>query len=354
LLPYNQMRRIGEAGASRQVLDRSLRRWLGDENLFEPTGPVRDPFDHYGREVVVEELAERCEEGRVTAVAGMAQVGKTSLLWQVVDRLPGALVAWLEPSGPPTWDLYRQLRRTWLDAAGRQSLAWRQHLPDAPAGRLTAEQIQEDLEGLCAALPVQEPAVHLVAVLDNVPAKVARSEVMEALAQAAAATEGASLLYVGPHPGLEETPNLVVLKPFDNVGSAQLVRSLAIQMFLEFDAQAIERLHLLSGGHPLLLRQLAGMSITRKRGRDPVRSEDVEAATAEYLTRPDSALRDLWESLAEREQETVHAALSTALAPPREILTPLERLGWLRDGEGQWTLFSEALERWLGARHPRQ
>jgi len=354
LLPYSQIRRIDEASASRQVLDRSLRRWLGDENLFELDGPVRDPFDHYGREAIIQDLAQRCEDGLVTGLTGMARVGKTSLLWQVLDRLPGALVAWLEPSGPPSWDLYRQLRRAWRAAARRQSLAWSRQLPEPPSGRLTLEQIQQDLDALHAALPDQEPAVHLVAVLDNVPAAIAGSEVLETLAQAIAATAGASLLFVIPQPDPVERPDMVLLKPFDRTESAQLVRSLAAQMFHEFDAQAIDRLHRASGGHPLLLRQLASSSIIRKRGTDQVRAEDVEAAALEYVAQPDSPLRDLWESLPEKEQEAVRAALSISLAPSREILAPLERLGWLREGEGQWVLFSQALDHWLGARYPRQ
>jgi photosystem II stability/assembly factor-like uncharacterized protein len=354
LLPYSQIRCIDEASASRQVLDRSLRRWLGDENLFELAGPVRDPFDHYGRETTIQELAQRCEDGLVTGLTGMARVGKTSLLWQVLDRLPGALVAWLEPSGPPSWDLYRQLRGAWLAAARRQAREWRRQLPETPSGRLTLEQIQQDLDALCAALPDQEPAVHLVAVLDNVPAAIAGSEVLETLAQALSATAGASLLFVIPHPGPVERLDMVVLKPFDHAESAQLVGSLAAQMFHEFDAQAIDRLHRASGGHPLLLRQLASSSITRKRRTDQVRAEDVEAAALEYVAQPDSPLHDLWESLAEKEQEALCAALSISLAPSREILAPLERLGWLREGEGQWVLFSEALDRWLQARYPRQ
>ena len=348
LLSYSQIRHSDEAGASRQVLDRSLRRWLGDENLFEFDGPVRDPFDHYGREATIQDLAQRCEDGLATGLAGMAGAGKTSLLWQVVDRLPGALVAWLEPSGPPSWDLYRQLRRAWLDAAGRR------HLPELPSGRFTLEQMREDLDAFRAALSDQGAEVHLVAVLDNVPAAIAGSEVLETLAQAITATAGTSLLFVHPRPGAGETPDEVILKPFDRAESAQLVGSLAIQMFQEFDDQALDLLHLLSGGHPLLLRQLAGISIARKRETDQVRAKDVEAAASDYVDWADSPLPALWESLAEEEQEAMHAALSTALAPSREILAPLERLGWLQEGEGRWTLFSQALDRWLQARYPRQ
>jgi len=137
----------------------------------------------------------------------------------------------------------------------------------------------------------------------------------------------------------------------DAATSAQMVYSLSGRMALEFSPEAVEDLYQASGGHPLILRQLASLSIVQKRRLDRlVTVADVQEAVAEYVGQTDSALGNLWESLTEEEQRALRAALGKA--PAADSPGRLYDLGWLRSKNGQLACFSEALTQWLTAQPP--
>jgi photosystem II stability/assembly factor-like uncharacterized protein len=354
-LPYSHIRRTAETGDSRRVLDRSLRRSLGDQDLFALDHPARNPLDFFGRELHVQRLAENCENGRVAGLAGMAQVGKTSLLWQVMDRLPNALVARVQLDGPPTPALYGEVRRRWLAEARHLFPAWEQPRQSVPADPIAADQIAADLTALCDSLQEQGLTASLVALIDGLSDLQAGVEGLEPLAQAIAATPDASLVCVFSRPARSDAFELHFLPPLERKESAGLVNALAAQMGFGFDQEATDRLHRASGGHPRLLRQLASRSVIQKRDTGSrVRVADVEQAIAWYIGRRESALSELWGSLTEEEQSIVLAAGADKTPPDGDPLGQLESLGWLRPVDGGWELFSRALSRWLETHHPRR
>lgn len=355
LIPHSVVRHAAEATTSRQALDRSLQRSLGDQDLFALVGPARNPLDFWGREADVQRLVAACEDGQVTSLTGMIMVGKTSLVWQVMDRLPNALVARLELDGPPTWDLYGDIRRQWLAEAHIRFPTWEPPQRELPAELVAVGQITEDLEALRASFRDQDLATDLAASIDGLPDPQTGVQVLEPLAQAIAATADVSLLCVCARPGQSETFEPFPLPPLGLEDSAGLIHVLATQMGFEFDEVAMDQLYRASGGHPLILRQLASRSVIQKKGTSRrIQAADVEQAVEWYIAQGDSSLSDLWESLTEEEQQVVQAVIAGEPPPAGEPLRLLENLGWLRPVDGGWGLFSQALIRWLETHRPRR
>jgi Cdc6-like AAA superfamily ATPase len=289
-----------------------------------------------------------CQSGELIGLEGMPGVGKTSLVHQVVNRLSESIVATVDLRDIPDADLYLAIRKLWQEQAEGNDPRLVFPSPDNPLEEPDEQQIQDDLAALMEKLSPQTQLVAVVEGVEELPAKSAVSR----LASAIGREERASLLVVFntyprhavPHPVLP----LVLL---DAATSAQMVYSLSGRMALEFSPEAVEDLYQASGGHPLILRQLASLSIVQKRSLDRlVTVADVREAVTEYVGQTDSALGNLWESLTEEEQRALWAALGKA--PAADSPGRLYDLGWLPPKNGQLACFSGALAQWLTAQPP--
>lgn len=348
LIPYDRLCRAADAKACHEALQEIL--WLarGNQDLFWLDEPASSRIDFFGREELLERLVVACQSGELIGLEGMPGVGKTSLVHQVVDRLSESIVATVDLRGTSGADLYLAIRRLWQEQAEGNDPRLVFPSPENPLEEPDEQQIQDDLAALMEKL---SPQIQLVAVVEGVEELPAKSAVSR-LASAIGREERASLLVVFntyprhavPHPVLP-----VVL--LDEATSAQMVYSLSGRMALEFSPEAVKDLHQASGGHPLVLRQLASLSIVQKRRLDrQVTVADVREAVVEYVGQSDSALENLWESLTEEEQRVLWAALGkgpAAGSPGR-----LYDLGWLRSKNGQLACFSGALAQWLTAQPP--
>jgi photosystem II stability/assembly factor-like uncharacterized protein len=355
-LPHGRMRHTADTTTSRRQINQSLRRALGNRDLFQLDSPTVDLLDFFGRETYIQELVDACRDGRVIGLGGMVGVGKTSLAQQVIDHLPQAIVAWIDLTAHPHSGLYAAVRQSWLTDARLRFPQWEWpqlvSLPEQPA----LAQIQNDLTTICESLCSQTPARLLAVVLDGLTDFEARSEAVATMTRAIALTEGTSLLGVfDAWPWHTASFQMYPLRPFGQETTATMVDSLAVQMELDFDSAAVEQLHLASGGHPLVLRQLASLAITPRRDSiRPIDIADVEKAISQYVSRPNPTLSRLWVSLAEEEQRVLLSTTGTRPPPPNELTTLMTELGWLRQVDGQPQLFSQALMRWLDARRSSQ
>jgi hypothetical protein len=143
------------------------------------------------------------------------------------------------------------------------------------------------------------------------------------------------------------------VRPLELEESARLVNSLAAQMALAFDPAATDRLHESSGGHPFLLRQLASLAVAHKSGvNGRVEAADVDHAVTRYVSQPESGLSLFWDSLAGGEQRALRSAISAGPPPADDVSTTLVELGWLKQVDGGWQLFSQALDGWLRSHFP--
>lgn len=348
LIPYDRLCRAADAEACHETLQEIL--WLarGNQDLFRLDEPASSRIDFFGREELLERLVVACQSGELIGLEGMRGVGKTSLVHQVVDRLSESIVATVDLRETRDADLYLAIRRLWQEQAERNDPRLVFPSPENPLEEPDEQQIQDDLAALMAKL---SPRIQLVAVLEGVEELPAKSAVSR-LASAIGREERVSLLMVFNTCPRRATPHSVLpLVLLDATTSAQMVYSLSGRMALEFSPEAVEDLYQASGGHPLILRQLASLSIVQKRRLDRhVTVADVREAVAEYVNQTDSALGNLWESLTEEEQRALWAALGKA--PAAGSPGRLHDLGWLRSKDGQLACFSEALAQWLTAHPP--
>ena len=350
-LSHSGMRRAADARTACRHLSRSLQRALGNKDLFQLDGAELDLLDFFGRQEDLEKLVGGCRDGQVIGLGGMARVGKTSLARRLVDRLPQAVVAWVDLADPS--ELYASVRQAWLADAGRKFPQCEQPRlePLSEHEQPSLAQIQTDVTIIRESLQRQASAVFLAVILDGLTDLQIESEEVNALAQALAETEGASLLGIfDAWPQHTTLFQMLPLRPFEEQETAVMLESLAVQMELSFDPAAMKQLHLASGGHPLLLRQLASLSIAQRGGSDvTIGTTAVEKAISQYVAQPDSALSHLWDSLTEEAQQLLRSVTGAKPPPSGDLLTQMADLGWLRQEGSRWQLFSRALDRWLGA-----
>jgi len=355
LFSHSSIRQLGDAAAFQQQLGRNLRRALGEKDLFWLESPALAPFDFFGRETAMLELLDCCRGGQIIGLGGMSRVGKTSLVRQAMNRLPQAVVAWIDWTTPPRAGLYTAVRQAWLADARLKFPQWEQPrlepLPEQPAPTQIRDDlgtIRESLHGLTSEC--------LTVVLDGLAGSEIQAEEVGALVQAVALAPDAILVGVfegWPEP--ESSFHMLPLRPFREATTAAMIDSLAAQMGVGFEPVAVEQLHLASGGHPLILRQLASLTMTQGGGSDwQMSTTDVEKAVAQYVSQPNPTLSHLWNSLKDEEQQVLLAATKARLSPDNDVLTRLLEFGWLCPVDGRWRLFSQALERWLHPRLPQQ
>jgi hypothetical protein len=348
-----------QEGPAWQVLKDSVRWWLGKEDLFHLREPVRDVYDFFGRGQTLQTLVEACQKGRVMGLGGMARVGKTSLAWQVANRLPGAIVARIEAGELSQTGLYMTLRQTWLSQAGIRFHTWEppssEPLPEQPTG----DQIQTDLEKIRASLLKQSPTAHVIAILDGLNGR-NDSEEVETLRRAIAAMDRVSLISVfDTWPRPEPPFQVVPLCPFDAETSYNLIESLGLQMEREFDPPAQESLYQASGGHPLLLRQMASLTVIQAGGErreiDAALVNEMLAQSTSELDAPLSKLfSQFWDPLTLEERLAIRSAIGGDQVPTDGLLKELIAMGWLIQRDGRWQLFSQTLDRWLHTHRPVQ
>ena len=342
LLSHNGLRQATDPVTAQQVFKQSLRRALGNQDLFQVTASPLDALDFFGRERELDELAQACRTEKVIRVIGMPGVGKTSLVHRLLDQWPKAVVAW----AGPTPNLYADIRQRWSVDARIKFPQWEPPHLEQPA----PEQIQADLIALSASLASYDAGANLVIVLDGLEDE-SEWETMRALEQAIRQVEGIRMIEISnTWPQSADSIPVWPLLPFKETNCARLISSLALQMELTLDVAGV-RLARDSGGHPLILRQLASLAVGQaKGGVEPVTAEHVERAVAQYASRHVATLEKLWKSLAEGEQQIVRFVLDTQSLPLGDLPERLEKLGWLTQVSGKWQVFSPVVEQWVKAR----
>jgi photosystem II stability/assembly factor-like uncharacterized protein len=353
LLTDASLRAARDEATAHHTLLQSLRRAFGRVDLFQLDEPAVDMLDFFGREDVLKRIGDDCRTGQVMALRGMVGLGKTSLARQILGRSPNAVVALIDLPDHATSGVYHQVRQAWLADARLKFPRWEQLQLDLPPEQPGSEQISAEIAAIGDSLFDQTPTTHLLVVADELADFHLASADMQSLVGAVASTPNVGLLAVcGPSiRDVDSFQRVHTLQPFRRETSVQMITALAIQMGLKFEEDAIERLHQTSGGHPLILRQLAHLAQTSRAGAERlVGLTHVDQAISQYPSRYDQTLKGLWDSLTEAEQEAVRLAASLRLSPTGEVAIRLAELGWLEKVNDQWRAFSSLVESWLNAR----
>lgn len=265
---------------------RTLKRRIYQRNSYEVTSPVRDA-QFFGRKLLLQEVEQSVRSRRPGVVLGLRKAGKTSLLKEAGRRLTesGEVIFSLRdleslptPPSPLVPDLIADLAEDWREVlpseAGRylddieettSISAFRRALKRAlmamPDDRIVVLALDE-IECLCP------PSA-----LDTItPDTEAITQFLGALRSLVQETDNFEFLMAGLTPALVEfgtlygrhnplfswaTPHYV--QPFDIDDTRDLLVSLGRRMGLQWEPDAIERVHRASGGHAFLMRRLAAL-----------------------------------------------------------------------------------------------
>jgi DNA polymerase III delta subunit len=180
--------------------------------------------------------------------------------------------------------------------------------------------------------------------LDDLPTDSELTTLAAALSQV---TRASMLMIFDPAPRRALPYPLFTMRPLEPSDTARLVHSLSGRMALEVDQEAEQQLAEASGGHPLILRELAGLATLARCKLDRrVTGEDVQSAEVVYLQRSESALVDLARSLAPEQRAAIQQAMTGHPSRNGEV-ERLQALGWLCTRNGRLDCFSAVLSRSL-------
>lgn len=314
------------------------------ENLFERRKPIHDPTQFFGRSSYLADLTGRVQRGEAFGLFGLRKVGKTSLAHRLKRHLHDSVVTYidLQQTSCTSDSLVRAIREAFLQEwAGRFPERPLPSLPDEvdslgcdEALRLTLSRIVDSLD--------QAPGHHrVVLLLDEIecvlePAMNARTEPGERaklwrffqVLRGFHQSEGAARLALGvvgsnPHGllagrwGERENPvfqyfDLTHLAPLELSETRDMVKSIARIMGYRFLHHTLKRLVYLSGGFPLVARQLAGSAIKQLDRDRPVGPSDLNVAIEEYLDAPDCYLGELFTNYTSEEGQNLLTAIAEA------------------------------------------
>ncbi|MBM3238430.1 AAA family ATPase [Candidatus Poribacteria bacterium] len=92
---YAIERALYEDRCLKEVFD-TIKLWKGETDLFGLSTPIRDPLWFFGREKVIDEIQEYIQSLQFVGIWGVRKVGKTSLLYQLMQKLRNDVHAYVD------------------------------------------------------------------------------------------------------------------------------------------------------------------------------------------------------------------------------------------------------------------
>ncbi|MDP7113991.1 MAG: hypothetical protein QGH45_18620 [Myxococcota bacterium] len=303
----------------RAMLAQLRSQWLLGEDLFDKKDPVLDPAEFFGRGQVLRTLVRKAHRGEVFGLFGIRKMGKTSLAHRLRGHLSDAVVAMVdlqEVSSSSCVALARLLcDRALEDWRGKfpqiepPELA---ALPEDPDGAMVA--FEGNLRTLREAILETQDISTLFFLIDEIenliPHELGTGSFHEGFAHYDAffrllrglhqtdfrdvfsfAVIGADAqLCLQGRWGGRDNPIFQYLSefyvgPLSAAETAEMVSTLGSGMGLGFSDPAVAALYDLSGGHPMVCRQLCSETAKLAGEQRPVTIDtaDVRAAVDSYL-----------------------------------------------------------------------
>lgn len=377
-LAGRMMRSALADGRAKEQLNELERLYRHDDNLFDMRNALMDERYLFGREALLVRLVSLLQRSNVL-LSGVRKVGKTSLLNILRLRLDDRPVCRIDlerfDRRDPRWPsyLFRDLVASvdrWARSTGRP---WPFTTAEVPDGEQLDRALQERSDWLAEA----GEELRLVALIDEIervlPSAGAADEAYH-FARAAGALRSVSQAYPGRltivAADLRPTVNRLgevgdetnpwyeyfveVPVPFlETPAVAEMIESIARAMGTpDVAGRAVERVAALSGGHPWLIRLLAGTAYRRRADHGALRPADVEVALAE-LDENDAIgwfLRtNLWRPLTGSERAALLAVAAGRKPADRVALGSLVAQGLVRNGQLTCALLGD----WLAEEMPQ-
>ena len=378
-------------------LREEIEKRLGAYDPYNVTTPVTD-FNFFGRDELVKTLLRRISWGQPVAIFGLRKLGKSSVLHALQEQapFPVALVN-LETIGPDESlaTLYERILNElaqWTRV--RLGIQWQSPpiATDTPTGTFVGA-----IRDLLDSMKKVRGAARVGIFFDEIELIVPRPERPNSLTRYLSllrplrglVDEGVSLSLVvaGLNPALnriddwdgERNPVFqffqeINLPPLEDEDCIQMVSNIGAQLRLEYSNESLELISKLSGGHPLLARQLCSLLYqTHSDKEQPIGVSEVDQTVQRFIYDESTEIRlvrlwqeagneKLWGAAKAKVNQSVLLDLASAGAPMaynelldapdasarRVALINLERFHFVYQPQlGKYAIRFGLLEKWL-------
>ncbi|MCP4404360.1 MAG: ATP-binding protein [bacterium] len=313
---------------------------VASRNEYENMTPVENPLEFFGRDELLDSLFNSVSHLQHIGLFGLRSIGKTSLIWQLRERLSQHVVAYIDLQQVPRDCnyLYREiLKGCFRDAAFKYPELTLPDLHDLEKEKQENQSIRfiQTLIKLWEGLKAYRHDIKILLLLDEAEHFAPKLEEHEGgfsgfhefmgIIRGLSQQYGFLVSVVGSsspeisrldtwkgqsNPGFQFYKE-VFLTSLSEAGCNHMVTSLGAQMGLKYTEGALSRIYYETGGHPYVTRQLCSL-ITEKAGTPEspqqgqeysLQSQDVEYAISEYIEYKSDYLSSVWQRLSPVEQD---------------------------------------------------
>ena len=305
---------------------------------YETTTPVDSPLEFFGRDELLDSLLHSVSHLQHIGLFGLRSIGKTSLIWQLRERLSQHIVAYIDLQQVPRNCnyLYREILKECLrDASFKYPELTLPTLHDVENEKQENQSIRfiQALINLWEGLKAYRHDIKILLLLDEAehfaPNVEGQENGFSGFHEFMGIIRGMSQQYgflisvvVSSSPDIsrldtwkgQSNPGFqfykeIFLTSLSETGCNHMITSLGAQMGLSYTEEALSRIYYETGGHPYVTRQLCSL-IAEKAGslENPdlersIQSQDVEDAISEYIEYKSDYLSSVWQRLSSVEQD---------------------------------------------------
>ncbi|MBD3308478.1 hypothetical protein GF339_18780 [candidate division KSB3 bacterium] len=339
------------AATCAQTVERLISFTLGHQDLYACHAPIDDPLHFFERETVMHQLFDAVRHVQHISLFGLRKIGKTSLIWQLKERLQHHIAAYIDLQQFPHDCAY--LYRTILDKCVHDVSKKYPEVTLPSLDLLSSEgtknpriAFMQDLVRLWEELRTQRHDIKIILLLDGAeylfPTSAESGEgsashefigtirgisqqhqfLVSMLVSSSPTISRVDTWHGRHNPGFQYYQDIFV-SSLSEEGCNQMITTIAARMGFAYTEESLSRIYYETAGHPYVTRQVCSI-IAKNLQKDgaatglpdsapppvlpempTVQVKDVEHAVAEYLEYRRDYLESIWQRLAPAEQEIV-------------------------------------------------
>ena len=306
---------------------------IASQNEYESMTPVENPLEFFGRDELLDSLFHSVSHLQHIGLFGLRSIGKTSLIWQLRERLSQHIVAYIDLQQVPRDCNYLYceiLKECFRDASFKYPELKLPDLHDVENERLENLSIRfiQALTSLWEGVKIYRHDIKILLLLDEAdhftPNLEEQKSGFAGFHEFMGIIRGLSQQYgflvsvvVSSSPEIsrldtwngQSNPGFqfykeVFLTSLSESGCNHMITSLGAQMGLSYTEEALSRIYYETGGHPYVTRQLCSLIAEKAETQDcSVQSQNVEDAISEYIEFKSDYLSSVWQRLSPVEQQ---------------------------------------------------
>ena len=325
-----------------QFFSRSIKESLGEEDLYDLVDPISDPLKFYGRTGLIEQLSKNLRSGKHIGIFGIRKIGKTSLVWQLQERLSEYLTAYIYLQGISDCnDIYPKIIGDLIEDIKKK---YRGRDSELSGIDVSSDKPIKDFE--VALRKIKEclsdfDDFKIILFLDEIDAILPTSseaddgtpgyhEFLGTIHRIARDDKLLTSVVISAYPhiirvirwGQRDNPVYrfypeEILGPFNEFETEIMIKSIGAKMNVSYEPESLSLIHEESGGHPLISRRLCSCIIQNKERPAIVFVQDVEDAVKAYVQKPkyNSDLDGLWRTFSSPEMRRICEEIAEASEP---------------------------------------